>query len=181
MVLQNYENFIEMTSNLIHIVAFGGGLKFLCKIHFNTQCFILSCLLNFFDPLENHGLNSWNLTVCYTDWRRNNLYVKMQTMEEKGKCLAVWGTWILYTTRTYGYKTPCMYPRTTDTQWRHKSKISEKLGRSGRQNMLRPYLKIWEWEWIFGRAVKAFSSLGVRSPCLEPSLQGLIFREVHVI
>ena len=56
------------------------------------------------------------------------------------------------------------YARTTDTQWRHKSKISEKLGRCGRQNMLRPYLKIWEWEWIFGRAVKATSSLGVRSP-----------------
>ena len=55
--------------------------------------------------------------------------------------------------------------RTTDTQWRHKSKISEKLGRCGRQNMLPPYLKIWEWEWIFGRAVKAISSLGVRSPC----------------
>ena len=54
--------------------------------------------------------------------------------------------------------------RTTDTQWRHKSKISEKLGRCGRQNMLRPYLKIWDWDWIFGRAVKAFSSLGVRSP-----------------
>ena len=57
-----------------------------------------------------------------------------------------------------------LWPRTTDTQWRHKSKISEKLGRFGRQNMLRPYLKIWEWEWIFGRAVKAISSLGVRSP-----------------
>ena len=55
--------------------------------------------------------------------------------------------------------------RTTDTQWRHKSKISEKLGRCGRQKMLPPYLKIWEWEWIFGRAVKAISSLGVRSPC----------------
>ena len=55
--------------------------------------------------------------------------------------------------------------RTTDTQWRHKSKISEKLGRCGRQNMLPPYLKIWEWEWIFGRAVKAISSLGVRSLC----------------
>ena len=108
-VLQNYQNFIETTKNMIHIVALGGGLKCPRKIHFNTQCFILSCLLNFFDPLENHGLNSWNLTVCYTDWRRNNLYVKMQTMEEKGKCLAVWGTWILYTTRTYGYKTPCMY------------------------------------------------------------------------
>ena len=56
------------------------------------------------------------------------------------------------------------YPRTTDTQWRHKSKISEKLGRSGRQNMLQPYLRIWKWEWIFGRAVKAISSLGIRSP-----------------
>ena len=57
-------------------------------------------------------------------------------------------------------------PRTTDTQWRHKSKISEKLGRCGRKNMLPPYLKIWDWDWIFGRAVKAFSSLGVRSPWL---------------
>ena len=54
--------------------------------------------------------------------------------------------------------------RTMDTQWRHKSKISEKLGWCGRQNMLRPYLKSWEWEWIFGRAVKAIFSLGVRSP-----------------
>ena len=31
--------------------------------------------------------------------------------------------------------------------------------------MLWPYLKVWEWEWIFGHAVKAISSLGVRSPC----------------
>ena len=52
--------------------------------------------------------------------------------------------------------------RTTDTQWRHRSKISEKMGQWGRQNMLRPYLKIWDW--IFGRAAKAISSLGVRSP-----------------
>ena len=27
MVLQNYQNFIELTSNMIYIVAFGGGLK----------------------------------------------------------------------------------------------------------------------------------------------------------
>ena len=52
----------------------------------------------------------------------------------------------------------------TDTQWRHKSKKSENLGRCGRQNRLWPYLKIWEWEWIFGRAVKAISSPCVRSP-----------------
>ena len=37
-----------------------------------------------------------------------------------------------------------LQPRTTDTQWRHKSNISEKLGRCGRQNMLRPYLNIWD-------------------------------------
>ena len=43
--------------------------------------------------------------------------------------------------------------------------LSTNLGQCGRQNMLRPYLKIWEWEWIFGHAVKAISSPGVRSPC----------------
>ena len=37
MVLQNYQNFIEMISNMIYIVAFGGGLKCLRKIHLNTQ------------------------------------------------------------------------------------------------------------------------------------------------
>ena len=34
--------------------------------------------------------------------------------------------------------------------------------------MLPPYLKIRDWDWIFGRAVKAISSLGVRSPCHKP-------------
>ena len=29
-------------------------------------------------------------------------------------------------------------------------------------------LTIWECEWIFGRAVKAISSLGVRSPWVVP-------------
>ena len=29
--------------------------------------------------------------------------------------------------------------------------------------MLQPYLKIWDWDLIFGRAVKAISSPGVRS------------------
>ena len=63
---------------------------------------------------------------------------------------------------------PVLNPRTTDTQWRHKSKISEKLGRCGRQNMLRAYLKIWDWDRYFGRAVKAISSLGIHSPWLNP-------------
>ena len=54
--------------------------------------------------------------------------------------------------------------RTTDTQWRHKSKKSEILGQYGRQNMLQPCLKICDWDLIFGHAVKAISSPGVRSP-----------------
>ena len=38
MVLQNYKKFIEMTSNMIYIVALGGGFKCPHKIHLNTQC-----------------------------------------------------------------------------------------------------------------------------------------------
>ena len=38
MVLQNYQNFIEMTANMIYIVALCVGLKCPCKIHLNTQC-----------------------------------------------------------------------------------------------------------------------------------------------
>jgi hypothetical protein len=55
--------------------------------------------------------------------------------------------------------------RTMNTQWRHKSKKSENLGHCCRQNMLWPYLKICNWELIFGRAVKVISSPGIRSPC----------------
>ena len=36
MVLQNYQNFIEMTSNMIYIVALGGGFKCPRKIQMNT-------------------------------------------------------------------------------------------------------------------------------------------------
>ena len=38
MVLQNYQKFIEMTSNMIYIVALGVGFKCSHKIHVNTQC-----------------------------------------------------------------------------------------------------------------------------------------------
>ena len=41
--------------------------------------------------------------------------------------------------------------------------------------MLRPYLKIWEWELIIGRAVKAISSPGVRSLCLRPMAVFIVF------
>ena len=48
------------------------------------------------------------------------------------------------------------YTRTTDTK--------RNLGRFDKQNILRPYLKMWNWELIFGRAVKSISSPDVRSP-----------------
>ena len=37
MVLQNYSNLIEMTSNMIYIVALGDGFKCPRKIRLNTQ------------------------------------------------------------------------------------------------------------------------------------------------
>ena len=38
MALQNYQNFTEMTSNMIYIVAFVVGLKCTRKIYMNTRC-----------------------------------------------------------------------------------------------------------------------------------------------
>ena len=37
MVLQNYQKFIVLTSNMIYIVALGVGFKCPRKIHLNTQ------------------------------------------------------------------------------------------------------------------------------------------------
>ena len=50
MVLQNYQKFTEMNSNMIYIVAFGVGLKYPRKIHLNTQwpggaTFVLTALI----------------------------------------------------------------------------------------------------------------------------------------
>ena len=55
MVLQNYQNVIEMTSNMIYVVAFGVVLKCPRKIHMNTKLVLpppltdlptaLSCIL----------------------------------------------------------------------------------------------------------------------------------------
>ena len=38
--------------------------------------------------------------------------------------------------------------------------------------MLQPYLRIWDWDLIFGRAVKAISSPGVRSPWIPAASLG---------
>ena len=57
--------------------------------------------------------------------------------------------------KIFAYKP--IYPQTTYTQRKHKSKESENLGPCGRQNMF------WDWDLIFSRAVMAIFSPGVRS------------------
>ena len=56
-----------------------------------------------------------------------------------------------------------------DTLWTPNDGINERNLKNwadvADKNMLRPYLKIWDWDLIFGRAVKVISSLDVRSPC----------------
>ena len=73
--------------------------------------------------------------------------------------------------------------QTTDTQWWHKSKISENLGRCGRQNMLCLYLKIWElqnsgswfsavqWRRFPHRVSVGHASHQTRRPCKLKTLQ----------
>ena len=71
---------------------------------------------------------------------------------------------------TYKYtmlSIPCLHGLRTPNEGIGISNKSVSLGQCGRQNMLQPYLKIWEWEWIFGCAVKVISSSGVRSPWLK--------------
>ena len=71
--------------------------------------------------------------------------------------------------------------RTTDTQWRHESKKFENLGRCGKWSMLQPNLKIWDWELIFGHAMKAISSTGVRSPWCRACVRNLDLRVQSVL
>ena len=106
----------------------------------------------------DHNEVKWFLKVhhhCGKNWSGINIKLCLLIFENfwKKKIIQKWPQ--------------CLDSRNTDTQWRHKSKISENLGWCGRQNMLWPYLNIWEWDLIFGRAVKAISSPGVRSPCLD--------------
>ena len=103
------------------------------------------------------------LSICYYLIQTNQVGIEI----ESGFKLKIENHLRPFHSRFYVFRATASYyaPRTTDTQWRHKSKKSEILGQCGRQNMLRLYLKIWDWDLIFGRAVKAISWPGVRSPC----------------
>ena len=68
MVLQNYQNFTEMASNMLYIFAFGCGLKCPHKIHLNIQCptvaslrfkiYIFQCFFQFLVPYSKSPLSS---------------------------------------------------------------------------------------------------------------------------
>ena len=98
------------------------------------------------------GHCSWGCCCCC----KSDIYLPWKKL--KWQNTPIWKCVFL----AIGHRLRSMY-----TQWRNKSKISWKLGRCGRQNMLWPYLKIGDWDLNFGRAVKAISSLGIRSPWLQ--------------
>ena len=71
MVLQNYQNFILLTSNMIYIVALGVGFKCPRKIHLNTQWGGggASCTTRLFegegfDSIPSKILARWQLATC---------------------------------------------------------------------------------------------------------------------
>ena len=70
LVFQNTQNFIEMTSNMIYIVALGVALKCLHKMHLNTQCpppslqyIIMGSNSYFFSVLLEVGI--WIYKTCH--------------------------------------------------------------------------------------------------------------------
>ena len=84
-------------------------------------------------------------------------------VDHSPKCIVHCAIWFFSCRRKAIQLEESYWTRTTDNLWRQKSKISEKLGRNGRQ-YASAVPKIWEWEWVLGPAAKAISSLGVRSP-----------------
>ena len=73
MVIQNYQNFTAITSNIIYIVAFGIGLKCPCKIHLNTQWggaengdFSLRSVLKV--------IYGWSLTIMFSKGRKRGSF-----------------------------------------------------------------------------------------------------------
>ena len=75
MVLQNYQNVIEMTSNMIYIVALGIGLKCSRKIHLNTQSLYIYIWIGFFGGGVHFGVCILGLV----DFR----YVKVKSSDKK--------------------------------------------------------------------------------------------------
>ena len=104
MVLQNTQNSIEITSNMIYIVALGVGFKYPHKIHLYTQCppcvdsfYTLSMyknkkILNPSPPHLVHVIIEWPLTerICQTGERKKKRGLIMSSIIDNiSRCQAI--------------------------------------------------------------------------------------------
>ena len=88
MVLQNYQNWIEMASNIIYIVAFGVGFKCPPKIHLNTQCPPPPHLIGLIEPKNHINLSFLVTLTCGGTSSENCTYFDSATSQGTGACKA---------------------------------------------------------------------------------------------
>ena len=171
------------------------GLGIMREVCCNLSCCLLciSCHIQSSDPwiLIEASLGKGASITFESKWGtqswRNAMPIRVGPKFKKvmNLCLFVWfrvqakRTWIhvhkeacTVIPQSLGKGASITFESKWGTQsWRNAMPIrvglqfKKKLGRYGRQSMLRPYLKIWEW--IFSCTVKAISSLGIHSPCIK--------------
>ena len=132
--------FVAFSEYINNHNSFGSSL-----FAFKSKCICIHIYQN-----QERSISTWidtlwtfNFNLKYL-W--NQIHFKSQYFGIKPSCILNWKLnqliWIhLYKNQRRPSFSTYSQSRTTDTQWMHKSKISEKLGRCGRQNMLRSYLK----------------------------------------
>ena len=130
MVLQNFQNFIEMTSNMIYMVAFVVDLKCPRKIHLNTQW----CYVNFEWSLR------WRTNVKYkgysvlhkSDWWTDILKKKKKMQDYFDWRLKLFGiTWIVI---AFIFACVCVF--WTRNYWIRKRKSTKQVSEIFKSNRL---------------------------------------------
>ena len=126
MVLQNYQTFIEITANMIYLVALGLGLKCLRKVHLNTQCTevrFASFLSGGFttiavrNPLERKLAKctsvpwlAYVICICYKDWKIDDIFAAG---------LWVWFTILWYTQSQRDYNSTLVGTPSEKLEWKY--------------------------------------------------------------
>ena len=119
---------------IVHLLLYLSAFHENCKnAHLKHLCFWLYI---FFLPQSSpFVLLCWHFV--FQSW-----YNSRRSKFFKKKRLEKWGIPLSWHLMSYINLLWSLHTRTTDIQWRHKSKKSEILGRCGKQNMLWLYLKI---------------------------------------
>ena len=142
MVLQNYQNLIEMTSNIIDIVAFGVGFKCPRKIHLNTP-------LGSYGPLLQppYWASSLNFQVQQYPARLSDIQIVASGLK-----------WIHQCSLRTDLKVRLTKEGFASYFLSYRMHVKTKI------KVLRMYcLTYIETNWIFGLA--SFEALCTRSPC----------------